>query len=130
MFSFFLCHLSAQISNPLQINLAVLDQAHDEIFGRPAEHAFYEVADGLAEDGLPGGNRAIDIGTPHQRALDSPLAMENVQHGLHRVVGKIILGRQALLHLQNIAWSFGPKDLHDLQFERGKGGWNLFCDRP
>ena len=54
-----------------------------------------------------------------QLALELALAMQDVEHGLHGGIGKLLF--KAGLHGADVACALPPDDLHDLEFELGEG---------
>lgn len=107
----------AQLRDFSGIDLPVLDEAHHQLLGRSAEHPVDEVADRVAQRLIFGDDGAVLISAAAQPALQLALAVQDVQHGLHRGVGEGLL--QLRLHRIHVAGAQLPDGLHDLQLQAG-----------
>ncbi|SPE34875.1 hypothetical protein SBA3_220011 [Candidatus Sulfopaludibacter sp. SbA3] len=70
----------------------------------------------------------IEVGAVLQTALHLALAVQHVEHGLHRGVRQVASG-QARLHGLNVHRSGLPQNVHDFQFQRGEGLFGGFSSR-
>jgi hypothetical protein len=101
------------------IDLARVEEAHDKLLAGAAEDAVDQVAQGVAGGLGLGDGGAVKVGSTFQLPRDLALVDEPVQDRLHGVVGK----RRIELFLDGGDGGLPqlPEDVHDLEFERGKG---------
>ena len=102
------------------VDLAALDQAHDQVLAGAAEHAVDEVSYGVRRGFRFGHRGGVLEGAAAELALELALAVQDVQHRLHGGVGEVL--RERGLDGGGVGGTDAPDGLHDLQLELGEGG--------
>src|SRR6185369_14500273 len=86
-----------QLGELLRRQLAGLHQAEDQALGRAVEHAVHQVAYRLTGGLHATDHRRVDVGAALELAGHLALALQDVEHRLHGVVGQPALRGQMLL---------------------------------